>query len=66
MTTLTDIETAADALPTEQKRELLLFLVSRLRTSPEGLPRPRSIQPNQLAAWIQEDEADLRAFQSQR
>lgn len=28
---LTDLETAASALPTEEKRELLLFLLSRLR-----------------------------------
>ncbi len=31
MSTLTEIETAADSLPVEQKEQLLLFLASRLR-----------------------------------
>jgi uncharacterized protein (DUF433 family) len=33
MSTLAEIEAAADALPIEQKQELLLFLTSRLRSS---------------------------------
>ena len=33
MSTLAEIEAAADALPAEQKQELLLFLTSRLRSS---------------------------------
>jgi hypothetical protein len=33
MSTLKEIEAAADALPTEQKQELFLFLAARLRGS---------------------------------
>jgi len=33
MSTLTEIETAADALSAEQKQELFLFLAARLRAS---------------------------------
>ena len=33
MTTLSEIEAAADALPTAQKQELLLFLTERLRAT---------------------------------
>jgi len=33
MSTLTEIEAAAEALPTEQKEQLLRFLAARLRSS---------------------------------
>lgn len=66
MSTLTEIEAAADALPTEQKQQLLLFIASRLRTSGEGLPEPRDIPKEQIAEWIAEDEADFREFKHKR
>ena len=62
MTTLAEIETAADALSPEQKEELLLFLAVRLRSQRAQLPDPRKFSGEQLAAWITEDEADMRRF----
>ena len=62
MSTLTEIEAAADALPVEQKQELLLFLALRLRAQGPGLPEPREFPGKQMAAWIAEDEADMRRF----
>ncbi len=59
MNTLAEIEKAADALPPEQKQELLLFLAARLRAGGARLPEPRKFSREQIAGWIAEDEADL-------
>ena len=62
MSTLAEIEEAADALSPEQKQELLLFLAARLRAQGAILPRPRKFTHEQIASWIKEDEADMRRF----
>lgn len=62
MSTLDEIEAAADALPAEQKQELILFLAARLRVSGEQLPPPRKFSQEQIATWIAEDEAEMRRF----
>ena len=53
---------AADALPPEQKQELMLFLSARLRAAGARLPLPRQFSREQTGAWIAEDEADMRRF----
>lgn len=63
MSTLAEIEKAADALSASQKQELLMFLVARLRADGAGLPEPRRFSRDQVEAWIAEDEGDLRRFQ---
>lgn len=62
MTTLSEIEAAADALSVEQKRELLLFLAQRLRAQRASLPQPRRFGREQVARWVAEDEADAKRF----
>jgi len=62
MSTLAEIEAAADALPPEQKQELLLFLAARLRAVGAKIPEPCKFARDQVAAWIAEDEADMRRF----
>jgi hypothetical protein len=62
MSTLGEIETAADALPPAQKQELLLFLAARLRAQAGDLPPPRKFAPSQIETWIAEDEADMQRF----
>ena len=62
MSTLSEIEIAADSLPPEQKQELILFLASRLRSNGAQLPSPRQFAPQEIASWIAEDEADLKRF----
>jgi hypothetical protein len=62
MSTLAEIEAAADALPPEQKQELLLFLAARLRAERGQLPESRAFSREQIAAWIDEDEADMQRF----
>jgi len=62
MSTLSEIEAAADALTLEQKQELLLYLAVRLRAQGAKLPEPRKFSPEQIASWIDQDEADMRQF----
>jgi hypothetical protein len=61
---LEEIEAAAEALPPEEKQQLLLFLATRLRAQGRDMPEPRKFSSEQMAAWIKEDEADLARFQS--
>ena len=60
MSTLAEIERAAEALPPEQKEELFLFLVTRLRGETAGLPPPREFSRDQMEQWLREDEAGYR------
>jgi hypothetical protein len=62
MSNLAEIEAAADALPPEQKQELLLFLAARLRAQGTRMPEPRRFSREQTTAWIAEDEADMARF----
>jgi len=62
MSKLAEIEAAADALPPEEKQELLVFLATRLRAQRSGLPEPRKFSREQVAGWIAEDEADMKRF----
>lgn len=63
MSSLAEIEAAADALPPEEKQQLLLFLAARLRAQGARMPEPRKFSREQMASWIAEDEADMRRFQ---
>jgi len=62
MSTLAEIEQAADALSPEQKQELILFLAARLRADGAQMPPPRKFTKEQMAGWIAEDEADMEKF----
>jgi hypothetical protein len=64
MTTLAEIEAAADALPAEQKQELFLFLAVRLRGAAQ-LPPPREFTREQIDAWIADDEEGMRRFREE-
>jgi hypothetical protein len=62
MTTLSEIEAAAEALPADQKRQLLLFLAERLRAERAPLPQPRRFGRRQIDQWVADDEADGKRF----
>ncbi len=66
MSTLAEIEEAADALPPEEKQELMFFLATRLRAQGAQLPEPRKFTRDRIQAWIAEDEADLRRLKLRR
>ena len=62
MSTLAEIEAAADELRPEEKQELILFLSTRLRVAGAELPPPRSFSNEQIQQWIAEDEEGYRRF----
>jgi hypothetical protein len=62
VSTLSEIEAAADALAPEQKQELLLFLATRLRAQGATPPKPRTFSREQIAGWVALDDADMRRF----
>ncbi len=62
MTTLEEIEAAADQLRPEEKQELILFLATRLRAAGVELPPSRSFTYEQVHEWIAEDEEGYRRF----
>ena len=62
MSTLAEIERAAEALPPEQKQELILFPATRLRADGAQMPVPRKFTMAEMAGWIAEDEADMQWF----
>ena len=64
MSTLLEIEAAADALPAKEKEELFLFLVTRLRASGQAAVPLRDFSSEQLQRWVADDEAGYRRFLS--
>jgi hypothetical protein len=62
MSTLAEIEQAAEGLPPEQKQELILFLAARLRADGAQMPTPRKFSKEEMAGWLAEDEADMTQF----
>ena len=65
MSTLAEIENAADSLPVEEKEELLRFLAMRLRKD-RALPKPRIYSDKELATMVAEDESDGERFRQGR
>lgn len=64
MSTLVEIESAAAALSAGEKAELLLFVAQQLRAEQAPLPEPRLFTKDQLQAWMDEDEGDMRRFRA--
>ncbi len=63
MSTLAEIESATESLLPEQKEELFLYLVERLRAERGQLPMPRNFSRQEMDSWVAEDEADMQRFQ---
>ncbi len=61
MSTVQEIEAAADLLPDDKKEELLRFLAVRLRKQ-RTLPQPRIYSAEEVASMVAEDEADGDRF----
>jgi hypothetical protein len=56
------IQQAADALPAEQKKELVAFLWSHLRGDAAELLPVRDIPKSSIQAWVADDEEGYRKF----
>jgi hypothetical protein len=65
MSTLLEIETAADSLSLEEKEELLRFLAIRLRKE-RPQPALRIYSDHEVATMLAEDEADGEQFRRNR
>ena len=65
MSTLTEIETAADSLSPEEKEELLRFLALRLRKE-RAQSAPRIYSDEEIAGMLAEDEADGERLRQSR
>lgn len=61
MSTLAEIESAADSLSSEEKEELLRFLALRLRKE-RAMFKPRIYSEEELSKMTAEDEADGERF----
>jgi hypothetical protein len=60
MTTLAEIETAADALSTLEKQQLMLYLAARLQAQGASLPETPLLPFERMGDWMAEDEAAMR------
>jgi len=66
VTTLAEIEAAADALPAEEQWELFGFLKARLLAGKNGpIPEPRRFTREQVAAWTARDEEEMRKLREE-
>ena len=64
MSTLAEIEQAAEVLPVEQKQRLLFSLLTGLRKGGAELPPPRDIPKATIGQWVAEDEESFRKFKA--
>lgn len=64
MSSLAEIEAAADCLPPNEKEELFLYLAARLRSG-APLPPPRDFQMEQIQDWIKTDEEGMRSLREE-
>ena len=62
MSSLLEIEEAADVLPVEEKMELVAFLLTRLRGVEDELPPVRDIPKETIDRWVADDEEGYRNF----
>jgi len=57
-----EIEQAADLLPSEEKKALLAFLLTRLRGAGDDLPPLRDIPKATIDKWVADDEEGYKKF----
>ena len=62
MSSLLEIEEAADVLPIEEKKELVAFLLTRLRGGGDELLPVRDIPKATIDKWVADDEEGYRKF----
>jgi hypothetical protein len=62
MKLLWEIQQASDALPIQEKKELVAFLLMRLRGAGDELPPVRDIPKETIDAWVTDDEEGYKKF----
>ena len=59
---LLDIQKAAEGLPIEEKRDLMIFLLRSLHGHQVELPPVRDIPKATINKWVADDEEGYRKF----
>ena len=62
VTTLAEIETAAEALSDAEKQQLMLYLAARLKAQGGSLPETPAHPCERASDWMAEDEAAMRRY----
>jgi hypothetical protein len=62
MKSLWEIQQASDALPIEEKKELMAFLLMRLRGAVDEVPPVHDIPKETIDAWVADDEKGYKKF----
>jgi hypothetical protein len=62
MSSLLEIEEAANVLPIEEKKELVAFLLTRLRGVGDDFPPVRDIPKATIDNWVADDKEGYRKF----
>ncbi|MDB6057804.1 MAG: hypothetical protein JWO95_1648 [Verrucomicrobiales bacterium] len=62
MSTLAEIEQAAEKLPLQEKTELLRFMLRIVPVDQSQLPEARVFSKEEVQGWLEEDEASMRRF----
>jgi hypothetical protein len=65
MTTLLEIEAAVRQLSRDERQRLLRILAESLCEPGQTLPPPRKFTREEIQAWIDEDEADMKRFRGE-
>ena len=65
MSTLEEIEAAVWQLSLQQRQQLLLDLAQNLRQE-DSLPEPRQFTLEEMRAWMDEDERDMKRFKESK
>jgi hypothetical protein len=60
--TLLEIQKAAESLSIQEKGELMIFLLRRLRENQVALPPVRDVPNETIEKWIEDDELGYRNF----
>ena len=66
MGALLEIENAAFRLPLDDQQKLALFFAARRRSEDDALRASRDFLPEEVSAWIAENELDGKAVQSKQ
>jgi len=64
MSTLAEIEEAAEVLPVDQKQQLVAFLLTTMRKDGVVLPPLRDIPKATIEKWVEDDEEGYRKFKA--
>lgn len=67
VTRLQELEAEFESLSLNEQREIIARLLRLMpEPTPSELPPPRKFTEEQIRSWIEQDEADMKAFREGR